>query len=60
MRLRKGIDYSKANWGDRKSDDKNYPIVTDIYSRTVQLPHYVLLADREKLDYIVNVIKNLK
>ncbi len=58
--LRKGVDYSNANWGGEKSDDKHFPVVTDIYSRSIQLPHYVLLADRKKLDYIVDFISNLR
>lgn len=57
--LRKGIDYSKANWGGEKSDNMYFPVVTDIYSRSVQLPQYLLLAEKEMLDYVVNVIKSL-
>jgi len=59
-RLRKGIDYSSANWGWEKSDDGNFPVVTDVYSRSIQLPHYILLAERKQLDYIVNCIQKLK
>jgi dTDP-4-amino-4,6-dideoxygalactose transaminase len=58
--LRKGIDYSKANWGGQKSDDKNFPVVSDIYNRTIQFPHEILLASKEQLDYIVDFIKSLK
>jgi dTDP-4-amino-4,6-dideoxygalactose transaminase len=58
--LRKGIDYSKANWGGEKSDDKNFPVVTDIYSRSVELPQEMLLATKEQLDFVVEFIKSLQ
>ena len=58
--LRKGIDYSNANWGGQKSEDKNFPVVSDIYNRTIQFPHEILLASKEKLDYIADFIKSLK
>jgi 3-amino-5-hydroxybenzoate synthase len=59
IELRKGIDYSNANWGGQKSNDKNFPIVSDIYNRTIQFPHQILLASKDKLDYIVDFIKSL-
>ncbi len=59
-RLLKGIDYSKANWGGERSDNSNFPVVTWVYARSVQLPHYVLLAERERLDYIVKIIESFK
>ncbi len=59
VNLRKGIDYSRANWGGEKSDNRYFPVVTDIYSRSVQLPQYLLLTEKERLDYVVNVIKSL-
>ena len=58
--LRKGIDYSKANWGHNKSDDKYFPVVSDIYSRSVEFPHEMLLASKTKLDSVVEIIKSLK
>jgi 3-amino-5-hydroxybenzoate synthase len=58
--LRKNIDYSKANWGGNKSDNKNFPIVSDIYSRSIEFPHELLLASKEKLDFVVDFIKSLK
>jgi len=58
--LRKGIDYSQANWGGEKSDDALFPVVSDIYGRSVQLPHYVLLADREGLDYIARTVERIR
>jgi dTDP-4-amino-4,6-dideoxygalactose transaminase len=58
--LRKGIDYSKANWGGEKSDDKNFPVVSDIFSRSVEFPHEMLLASKVQLDRVVEYIKSLK
>lgn len=60
INLRKGIDYSKANWGGAKSDDKNFPVVTDIYSRSVEFPQEMLLASKDMLDWVVEFIKSLK
>ena len=60
INLKKGIDYSKANWGGKKSDDKNFPVVSDIYTRSVEFPHEILLASRDKLDGVVEFIKSLK
>ncbi|MCP4399018.1 MAG: hypothetical protein GY801_17170, partial [bacterium] len=60
-KLRKGIDYSQANWGGAKSDDTNFPVVTDVYSRSIQLPQYLFLVeDPGQLDYIVDVIQALQ
>jgi len=58
--LRKGIDYSNANWGGDKSNDKNFPVVSDIYSRSIEFPHEMILASRDKLDSVVEFIKSLK
>lgn len=60
IELRKGIDYSSANWGGIKSDDKNFPVVSDIYSRSVEFPQEMLLASKEKLDFVVEFIKSLQ
>ena len=60
VELRKGIDYSSANWGGEKSNDKKFPIVSDIYSRSIEFPHEILLASKEKLDNVVEFIKSLK
>ena len=54
-----GIDYSGDNCGGEKSDNRYFPVVTDIYSRSVQLSQYLLLAEKEMLDYVVNVIQSL-
>lgn len=58
--LRRGIDYSNANWGGSKSNDENFPVVSDIYSRSVEFPHEMLLASKDKLDSVIDVIKSLK
>ena len=58
--LRKGIDYSNANLGGEKSNDNCFPVVSDIYSRSVEFPHEVLLASKNELDSIVECIKSLK
>ncbi len=60
VNLKKGIDYSNANWGRTKSDDKNFPVVSDIYSRSIEFPHEMLLASKDKLNYIVDFIKSLQ
>ncbi|HUW90167.1 MAG TPA: DegT/DnrJ/EryC1/StrS family aminotransferase [Candidatus Nanopelagicaceae bacterium] len=58
--LKKGIDYSKANWGGEKSNNRNFPIVSDIYSRSIEFPQEMLLANKEKLDNVVDFIRSLK
>lgn len=60
INLRKGIDYSMANWGGNKSDDSNFPIVSDIYKRSVEFPQYMLLSEKEKLAKVVEFIASLK
>lgn len=60
VNLRPGIDYSHANWGSAKSKDENFPVVSDIYSRSIEFPHEILLASKEKLDSIVEFIASLK
>lgn len=60
IRLRKGIDYSVANWGGSRSYDNDFPVAAFVYSHSVQLPHYVLLAEKEKLDYIARIIEGMK
>lgn len=58
--LKKGIDYSSANWGNEKSDDKYFPVVSDIYSKSIEFPQELLLTTRKKLDWIVEIVKSLK
>ena len=60
IRLKKGIDYSKANWGGKKSENTHFPLVSDIYSRSIEFPQEILLASKQKLDEIVEFIKSLK
>lgn len=60
LALKKNIDYSKANWGNTKSKSENFPIVSDIYNRSVEFPHEILLASKDKLDAIVKIIISLK
>ena len=58
--LKKGIDYSDANWGGEKSNDINFPIASDIFSRSIEFPQEMLLANKEKLDNVAEFIKSLK
>jgi len=58
--LRRGIDYSNANWGGNKSDNENFPVVSDIYNRSVEFPQYIFLSPKEKLDKVIEFIKSLK
>ena len=60
INLKKGIDYSMANWGREKSNNTHFPIVSDVYSRSIEFPQEMLLANREKLDIVVDFIKSLK
>ncbi|MHA2288541.1 MAG: DegT/DnrJ/EryC1/StrS family aminotransferase [Promethearchaeota archaeon] len=60
VNLKKGIDYSNANWGGNKSRNLNFPIVSDIYSKSIEFPQEILLAEKEKLDDIVDFIKSMK
>ncbi|MHA1803658.1 MAG: DegT/DnrJ/EryC1/StrS family aminotransferase [Promethearchaeota archaeon] len=59
VNLRKGIDYSNANWGGKKSSDVNFPITSSVIKRIIQFPHQILLSTREQLDYIVDAISSL-
>ncbi|MHA1803469.1 MAG: DegT/DnrJ/EryC1/StrS family aminotransferase [Promethearchaeota archaeon] len=58
--LRKGIDYSSANWGGSKSNDANFPVVSDIYSRSVEFPQEMLLTSKDKLDWVAQFIESMK
>ena len=60
IKLKSGIDYSKANWGGNKSNDENFPIVSDIYSKSIEFPQEILLASTKELDFIVDFIKSLR
>lgn len=56
----KGIDYSAANWGGEKSAGSGFPVACEVYERSVQLPHYALLSERDPLDFIVSTIRALR
>ena len=58
--LRKGIDYSNANWGGEKSENENFPIVSDIYSRSIEFPQEMLLSTKEQFDTVGDFIKSLQ
>jgi dTDP-4-amino-4,6-dideoxygalactose transaminase len=58
--LRKGIDYSHANWGPQASADSSFPVVVDVYRRSIQLPHEVLLGEKRHLDSIVSAIQKIQ
>ncbi|MHA1459811.1 MAG: DegT/DnrJ/EryC1/StrS family aminotransferase [Promethearchaeota archaeon] len=58
--LKKGIDYSYANWGGEKSNNVHFPIVSDVYSRSLEFPQEILLASRDKLNDVIEFIKSLK
>jgi 3-amino-5-hydroxybenzoate synthase len=60
IKLKSGIDYSTANWGGAKSKNRYFPIVSDIYSRSIEFPQEVLLASAKQLDSIVEFIKSLQ
>jgi len=60
IKLKKNIDYSKANWGGKKSNDKNFPVVSNIYSRSIEFPHEMLLSSENELNLVVEYIKSLK
>jgi 3-amino-5-hydroxybenzoate synthase len=60
IKLKKGIDYSDANWGEEKSNNANFPIVSDIYSRSIEFPQELLLANKTQLDWVIEFIKSLK
>ncbi len=61
MKGLKGIDYSRANWGGEKSDDKNFPVATAVYQHSFELPQEMFLViDKHDLDYVVEVIGKIQ
>lgn len=58
--LRKGIDYSAANWGGAKSEDHYFPVVTEVYEHSIQFPQQLLLAEQNQLDEVVEFIRNMR
>jgi dTDP-4-amino-4,6-dideoxygalactose transaminase len=59
LKLKKGIDYSHANWGGKKSNDLYFPIVSNIYSKTIEFPQEMLLASKDQLDSVIEFIRSL-
>jgi dTDP-4-amino-4,6-dideoxygalactose transaminase len=60
QKLRKGVDYSRANWAGGAQGDTRFPVVTDVYSRSIELPHELLLAQTGQLDYVAAVIRAIR
>ena len=57
---KKGIDYSKANWGGDKSNDNNFPEVTKIYRNSVEFPQEMFLVkEPSQLDYVAESVKDI-
>ena len=54
------MDYSHANWGYARSDNKNFPITTKISSQLIEFPQEILLGNRDLMDYIIKTIKDLR
>jgi len=59
-KLLKGIDYSNANWGGSKSDDRKFPGSMEAYLHSLQFPHQTFLGSKELLDHIVATFQQLK
>jgi 3-amino-5-hydroxybenzoate synthase len=57
--LRRGIDYSRANWIGPEADSR-FPVVTDVYPRSIELPHEVLLAETRELEEIPAVLRRIQ
>ncbi|MHA1912986.1 MAG: DegT/DnrJ/EryC1/StrS family aminotransferase [Promethearchaeota archaeon] len=60
IELKKGIDYSQGNWGGEKSNDINFPVVSNVFSRSIQFPHEILLASKNELNSIIEYILSFK
>jgi len=60
IKLKSGINYSNANWGGDKSDNRYFPIVSEIYSKSIEFPQELLLASPKQLDSVVEFIKSLQ
>lgn len=60
VKLKKGIDYSQANWGGDKSKDEYWPVAVDIYNHSFEFPQELLLGTKEQMDYIVEKILELQ
>jgi dTDP-4-amino-4,6-dideoxygalactose transaminase len=60
VKLLKGIDYSKANWGHEKSAPGKFPVVEKISKSFFEFPQELLLSDQPALQYIVDTIKSIQ
>ena len=57
----KGIDYSRANWGGAKSDDRNFPVTSDIYRRSFELAQELFLVeDQRALDFVAETVASMR
>jgi 3-amino-5-hydroxybenzoate synthase len=60
MKCRQGIDYSHANWGGAKSENKNFPVVERIYQNLFELGQEVFISEKNALDYVVDTVKAIQ
>ena len=60
LALRKGVDYSHANWGGQKSEDSNFPVTSRVSSRLIELSQELLLADKAMMDFVIQKIRDLQ
>ncbi len=61
VRGMKGIDYSRANWGGARSDDRNFPVTSEVYRRSFELPQEVFLVKEEgPLDLIAETVEEIR
>ncbi|MBD3350663.1 MAG: aminotransferase class I/II-fold pyridoxal phosphate-dependent enzyme [Candidatus Lokiarchaeota archaeon] len=60
VKLKKGIDYSNANWGGLKSDDKFWPVAVDVFNHSFEFPQELLLGTKPQMDFIAETIRNLQ
>jgi dTDP-4-amino-4,6-dideoxygalactose transaminase len=61
VRCIRGIDYSRANWGGAKSDDRHFPVTSHVYRHSFQLPQELLLAERESdLAWVATVLEGIR
>jgi hypothetical protein len=58
--LIKGVDYSKANWGDVKKPEDVWPVSCQVSRQLIQIPPSVLLENTQSLDKVVRILRHLK
>jgi hypothetical protein len=51
---------TSGNWGDGNTAVHPFPVVSEVYDRIIQLPHHLLLSEKEQLDGIAGFIEDLK